>query len=423
MATHSVWLCNHYAAPPALTTLIRPYLFGKILRERGYDVTVFAASKIHNMDKNLIADRRSFLRREEEGVPFVYLRTCDYTRNDAHRMVNMLQYAWRLWRVGKKLPPPDLLVATSAHPLTCVAALKLAKRFGVPCVVEIGDLWPESIVAYGMMGRHNPAVRALYHLEKWMYRKADAVVFTMQGGADYIRDQVWDRVIDMRKIHHINNGVDLAAFDANALALRWQDDVLDDPGVFKAVYVGSIREVNDVGKLVDVAKVLADRGRSDIRLVIYGDGTQRADIERRAQEMGLTNIVFRGFVAKKYIPNILKRGDLNIIQVKQTDIMRYGSSMNKLFDYFASAKPVLSTLRVSYDLIAQHDCGVTTQTQDENEIADEICRFADMPKEEYDACCARAREAAQAFDYPRLVDQLEDIMNGLWSAEDKESNS
>ncbi|MDD4797883.1 MAG: glycosyltransferase family 4 protein [Eubacteriales bacterium] len=420
MNERTVWLCNHYAAPPAMTTLIRPYLFGKILTERGYAVRVFASSKIHNMDVNTITDARPYLAREEEGVPFVYIRTSGYEKNDLRRVRNILQYFFGLLRAARRFPPPDVIVATSAHPLTCVAGIRLARRYGVPCIVEIGDLWPESLVAYDMLSARSPVTRALYRLEKWIYRKADALVFTMQGGADYIRDRGWQDAVDLNKVTHINNGVDLAAFDENVRTMTLDDDALDDESAFKVVYVGSIRQVNDVGKLLDVAAELKRRGEETVRFIIYGDGTQRAELARRARDEGLDNVLLRGFVAKKYIPYVLSRSNLNIIQVKQTEIMRYGSSMNKLFDYFASGKPVLSTLRVNYDLIAQHNCGMTTRTQQPGEIADAILKFARMPREEYDAYCARARKAAREFDYPRLVDKLEAVMQTLWRRRETE---
>ena len=131
--------------------------------------------------------------------------------------------------------------------------IHLARKYGCRGVAEIADLWPESIVAYGIAGPRNPAVLALRRLEKWIYEKADDVVFTCEGGYDYIVEQGWEGRIPRAKIHYINNGVDLAVFDENRARYTVQDPDLEDPSVFKVVYTGSIRKVNHLGLLLDAA--------------------------------------------------------------------------------------------------------------------------------------------------------------------------
>ena len=113
---------------------------------------------------------------------------------------------------------------------------------------------------------------------------------------------------------------------------------------------------------------------------------------------------------KKYIPFILSRSDLNINHVKQTGIMRFGCSLNKQFDYFASGKPVLSDLTVNYDLIERYGAGVTLPTQDTEEMCRQVLRFAHMPQEEYQQICKNARRAAQDYDYRALTQRLLQIL-------------
>ncbi|MFQ9801552.1 MAG: glycosyltransferase [Clostridia bacterium] len=180
------------------------------------------------------------------------------------------------------------------------------------------------------------------------------------------------------KIHHINNGVDLKAFEYNKDHFQIQDSDLTDAHTFKVIYCGSIRLVNGLGTLVDTAAELKRMNRGNIKILVYGDGDERASLEQRCKREKLDNIIFKGFVEKKYIPFIISCGDLNFIQVKQTAIMRFGSSLNKLFEYLASGKPVLSDLQVRYDIIKRYGAGTTMTTQAPADIANEMIRYAEM---------------------------------------------
>ena len=89
----------------------------------------------------------------------------------------------------------------------------------------------------GIAGPYNPAVLALRWLEKWIYKKADAVVFTMEGAYDYIKEQGWERDVPRSKVHYINNGVDLEAFRYNREHFQIDDPDLKNSDIFKVVYV------------------------------------------------------------------------------------------------------------------------------------------------------------------------------------------
>ena len=74
--------------------------------------------------------------------------------------------------------------------------------------------------------------------------------------------------------------------------------------------------------------------------------------------------------------------DANLIHVQSTPIMRFGCSLNKLFDYFASGKPILSDLKVNYDLIEKYQAGIVLSTQEPSVLAETLCKMSDMPMEE-----------------------------------------
>ena len=181
-----IWLINHYAVPPRYYPLARQNYFAKYLMRAGHEVTIFAASTVHNSDLNLIEDDTPYREDVVDGVHYVLIRCKSYHGNGVSRILNMLEFARKLPGVCNKYPRPDAIVATSMPPMSCAAGIKLARKYGCRGIAEIADLWPESIVAYGIAGPRNPAVLYLRRLEKWIYKKADAVVFTMEGAYDYI---------------------------------------------------------------------------------------------------------------------------------------------------------------------------------------------------------------------------------------------
>mgnify|MGYP002508161968 CR=1 FL=1 len=77
-----------------------------------------------------------------------------------------------------------------------------------------------SHVEYNKMSKKNPVIQILYQLEKWIYKKADRIIFTMPGGQEYIRDRGWDRIINLDKVYHLNNGVDIEEFEHNKMIYK-----------------------------------------------------------------------------------------------------------------------------------------------------------------------------------------------------------
>lgn len=406
----NIWLINHYAVPPKYYPLARQTYFAKYLMAMGHTVTIFAASSVHNSDVNLITDGRKWREETVDGVHYVYIKCCDYQGNGLKRIYNICEFAWKLPGVCKQFPKPDAIVATSMPPTSCAMGVRMGRKWGCKTVAEIADLWPESIVAYGIAGPHNPAVLALRRLEKWIYKRADALVFTMEGAYDYITEQGWEKDIPRSKVHYINNGVDLEQFDYNKEHFRVEDPDLDDPDTFKVVYTGSIRKVNNLGLLLDAAKCVND---PRVKFLIWGDGDEREVLERRVRDKGLTNVVFKGKVEKKYIPSIVSRANLNFAHNSFTYLFNYGISFNKLFDYFAAGQPILCDFPCRYNPAIIYGAGMEVRDTQPQEIAAVIGQLAKLPAEQRRLMGANARRAAEDYDFKRLTDKLVAVIESI----------
>ena len=310
--------------------------------------------------------------------------------------------------MAKETGKPEVMLGSSAHPLAAVLAISLGKKFGCRAIVEVRDLWPESIVAYGIAGPHNPVVIALRWLEKWIYKKSDAVIFTCEGAYDYIVEQGWEKEIPRFKVHYINNGVDLEAFQYNREHFQVDDPDLQDPDIFKVVYTGSIRLVNNLGLLLDAAKQVTD---PKVRFLIWGDGDERPMLEQRIRDEGIGNVGFKGKVDKKYIPYIVSKADLNFAHNTPSSLFRFGISFNKIFDYFAAGKPILTDFPCAYNPVIQSNSGVAVENATAAEVARAIEKMAALEEAEYMKFCSNALKAAETYDFKNLTQKLIDIIS------------
>lgn len=402
-----VWILNHYSVPKELGPWIRHYKFGEELIKKGHGVKIFAASTIHNTSKNLIEDSSKYLYKEFNGVPFIFIKTTNYNGNGIKRIINMFFYSIRVLFVSRKFEneKPDVIYASSAHPLTWVSGYILAKKYNAKFIAETRDLWPETFVAMGKLSRRNILARILYKLEKVIYKRADKLLFTFPGGKDYVESIG----IDTTKVRYINNGVDLEEFNNNKNKYIYEDDILNSDS-FNIVYTGSMGIANSLNYIVESALLIQNNGFKDITFMLFGDGYQREELEEFVQKNNIKNVIFKGRVEKKYIPSILSKSDLNIFTGKYIDLYKYGLSLNKMFEYFASGKPTLSNIECGYDLLVEYGCGITVKGGSAESLAEGILKYYNLSKKEYDSYCKNALKAAQDFDFKILANKLEEII-------------
>lgn len=403
-----IWLINHYAVPPQYYPLARQNYFAKYLIEMGHDVTIFAASTVHNSDINLIEDNVLYKEDKVDGIPYVYVKCKDYVGNGLKRIFNMLEFAIKFPKICAKYPKPDAIVATSVTPMACAQGIRLARKYKCKGIAEIADLWPESIVAYGIAGKNNPAVVLLRILEKWIYKKSDAIIFTMEGAYDYIKEQNWEHIIPKSKVFHINNGVDIEAYDYNKEHYLLNDADLSDANCFKVAYAGSIRKANNVDFILDIAK---ETKEYDIKYLIWGDGTEKERLMKRVHDENLYNVVFKGKVDKKYVPYIGSNADCNIFVLHENPLYRFGLSLNKSFEYLAAGKPILMVGDAEYSMVEQYNCGIHPHNLDAREVAKELINLSRSDENEYLKLCDNSRKAAKEYDFKVLTEKLLNVIN------------
>lgn len=412
MERKTIWLWNHYATNMFYDKGGRHHWFGKFLKKKGYDVKIFCASTIHGSDETVDTGGKLYKKDVSEEIEYVFVKTPKYAGNGKSRIENMIAFYRGVKKAGIEIArtegKPMVILASSVHPLTLIAGEKTAKKLGVPCICEVRDLWPETFVAMGAMKRNSPVAKALYKGERWIYKNADKLIFTMPGARDYLKDQGLDKVVNLDNVYTINNGIDLETFNWQKEHEVYEDPDLDGDG-FKVLYTGAVRMVNQVGNLIRAAGACKEKGYENIKFIIVGSGDDKPALMSYAAEHGLDNVVFKDRVLKKYVPNILSKGDLNVVTVKDTAIGKYGVSWNKLFEYMASGKPVIVNYDMNYNIIEEYGCGICKKYANDEDFADDIIRLSKLPKEEYSHLSKQAIRAAGDYDYRVFTDKLEKI--------------
>lgn len=405
-----IWIFNNYNMLPEQGGLNRHYYFGKSLKQKGHEPVVFVGSHPHNTNLQMISGKEAFRIEPSASFPWVYVRTCNYEGSMIKRIWSMLEYYRNTRKAVASFERPDAIVGSSAHPLAALLAVQLGRKFHCKSIVEIRDLWPESIIVEGIAKSYNPAVLLLRQLEHWLYKNADDIVFTMENAYDYIVERHWERDVPLSKVHYINNGVDLRAFDYNEKHNVLDDADLSDPNTFKVIYTGSLRVANGPQLIIDCAeKILA---YPQIRFLIYGSCENIEELRQTCKVRGITNCIFKGAVQKKYIPYILSHSNLNLLNypLYAMALYRYGSSQNKLFDYLASGKPILSNVSMKNDIITKYNCGCAEPLETSDAYAAAILHMYQLPKDEYEQMGVRGRQAAQDYDFSSLTQRLIEVI-------------
>ena len=388
--------------------LNRSYYLGKYLKRLGHEPTVFVGSHPHNTSLQLIDGKEKFLVYQNDPYPWVLIKTKNYEGSRKKRAFAIFEFYRNMKKAVKHFECPDVIIGSSAHPLASLLAIKLSRKYNCKGIIEIRDLWPESMVAYGIASKKSFIIKLLYKFEKYLYKNADSIIFTMENAYQYILDNGLENVVPAKKVFYLNNGVDLEDFENNKSKFTVADSDLEDPDVFKIVYTGSIRHVNNVGIILDAAKKIQN---PKVRFLIWGDGDQLEFLKNRVSEEHIDNVVFKGRIAKRYIPYIVSHANINFSHNQESSVFKYGISFNKLFDFLAAGKPVLFDFKAAANPAIVNNAGFVCESNSPEDIAETIDRISSFSVKEFEPFGLNARKTAEKYSFEVLAEKLISIIN------------
>jgi len=407
MKDKTIWILNHHAITPNIGGGTRHYDFASELVRRGYTVYIFASSFIHYQYVNLLAQDEPYRDIDIDGIHWVWINTRSYRGNGKDRILGMIQYYRFMTRNYRKFSKPDCIIGSAVHLLACAAGCRIAKILNVKCISEIRDLWPETLIELGSLRRNSLIAKAMYLLEKYVYRKSDKIVVTAPGMADYIEQ----RGIDRGKIVYINNGVDVKSFDDRLKQYHCGDvNITFNQDRFRVLYLGAFGRANAIDTLIDAAIKL--KNMEGIDFILIGDGPEKKRLETKASDSGLCNMFFYPSVSKQYVPDILTKADCLVFSAVDSPLYKYGISANKLFDYLCSGKPIIFAINTINDIIETSGAGISIDPENPVQMAEAILSLYNIDPLEREKIGAKGRVFIEKnFDIPILVNRLEEVIN------------
>jgi glycosyltransferase involved in cell wall biosynthesis len=363
---------THYYPPEVNAPASRTSEHCRIWAKAGHDVTVVTCAPNHPKGVLYPGYRNRLFQAETiEGVKVVRVWTyLAPNEGFVRRIGNYLSYMLSALAALPRLKRPDVIVSTSPQFFCGLSGYpaKILRR--VPWVLEIRDIWPESIVTLGAM-RKGAVTRVLERLEAFAYRKADKIVAVTDSFVPHIAV----RCQGPEKISVIKNGVDLSLFqlgnapDADAVKRKFGLE-----GRFVAAYVGTHGMAHGLDTVLDAAALLKDDPRFGFLLV--GDGAERSRLVARAAGMQLGNLHIAGQLPKSEMPAIWAATDASLILLRKNDTFTKVLP-SKMFEAMAMQCPiVLGVEGEAKALLEEAGAGIAITPENAEELAAAVVRLA-----------------------------------------------
>ncbi len=395
-----IWIINHYAGSPVHGMEYRHYYLAQQFKRMGHRPVIIGAAFHHLLTKLPDAETA-----EVDGVPYVWVKARRYEKNDAKRVVNMIEFSLRLaLRSLSQLPRPEVVIASSPHPFVTINGCRFAHKYGAKFIFEVRDLWPLTLLEVGGHSPQHPFVRMMARAERLGYEKCDYTVSLLGGAKDYM---VAHGLAD-RKFVYIPNGIEPQAAQENVGELPEEHhravEELKQQGRLIVLYSGTHGPANALGNVIEAAALLRDEPR--VHFLLVGQGPEKEALQQRAAQAGLRNVTFLPPVARVQMPALTRSADVGYIGLQKQDLFRYGVSPNKLFEYMAAALPILFAIDTAYDEVADARCGLSLPAESPSALADAVRRVAQTPANELREMGERARRYVQAtHTYEALAEQ------------------
>jgi glycosyltransferase involved in cell wall biosynthesis len=367
-----VLIFTQHFPPETMATGRRASDLAESLTSRGHEVTVITGRPNHPSSLGLPFCQHA-AQDEYTAQGYRILRVPVFRSRDSGILKRFLTYStfmlsaacWGIWQAR-----PDAVLAVSPLP-TGLAALPAHWWHRAPLVFDLQDIWPDSVLAVGLM-RRSWVLRVLRHLERFLYRRCGRVVGITEGFKHYLLDLGLPR----ERVVVVPNGVQWRSFagvEPNG-ELRQTRQLA---GKYVVGYVGNIGLAQGLETVLDAAEQLRDE---PVAFLLVGEGTDKLRLCDLAQARGLENVQFLEGVPREEVPPILAACDALLLILRKDPLFEI-TIPSKLYEYMAAGKPIVCSVGgEAAELVSGLGCGLPVAPSDSAALAESVRRLQANPQ-------------------------------------------
>lgn len=367
------------------------------LQKRGWEILIITAMPNYPTGRVFDGYRGLFtMKDEKDGIDVRrYALYASHSKKSFPRIVSMLSFGFTaMFSLARVRAFKPAYIITESPPLTLgLTGLALARIAGAKHIMNVSDIWPLSALRLGAISE-GYMYKRLEKLERYLYRRS----FACMGQSSEITERL-EQTGSKRTIL-FRNGVDFNRFEQTRDTIQKQP--ADKLRIVYAGLLGIAQGVKDICRHIDFASLGAE-------LHIYGEGSERNEIENFIKNNPQRGIVLHKSVTREAIPATLMQYDITLIPLV-TPI--YGAIPSKIYEAMAAGLPIIfSGGGEGERIINEHQTGWTCTPADYADISAKIKEVVNMDTEELNKMKANCVKAARnVFNREIQVEHLNQFL-------------
>ncbi len=328
------------------------------------------------------------------------------------RMLSFASFSVSAAISGLFLSRPDAVIATSPQLLVGLSGWWLARAKRVPFVLEVRDLWPESLAAVGM-GREGSALhRALATIACFLYRESDHIVVVTPAFKEHLID-CWK--VPAEKISIVQNGVESDVFQPAAPSVVLREE-LEAAGKFLMCYIGTMGMAHGLDTILQSATQIS-HSNSQVVFALVGEGAEKRRIADKVRSMGLANVRIVDQQPREKIPAYICASDACLVLLRDTPLFKTVIP-TKMLEYMACGRPIiLGVDGQARKIMEEANAGIFVPPEDASALTEAIIRLANDAKLR-DALGDNGRRHILAhFSRQKTADEYLDLLSRITGKE------
>lgn len=396
----NIWFVSAYDAPKGQSS--RTYDFAREIAKMGHNVTIITNGFSHFTRTEYLHKNEKYRIEYIDGVRVLWLKTFPYKSNCFDRFINMLNNGYMSYKYSRLLDNqnPDFIFGPSVPIVTALAAYFISKKRAAKFIFEIRDVWPQALVDLGHLSNSSIITYILRKIEKYLYVRADHIVSALP----YVDEHIQKCIGFSRNTTYIPNGVSLDLYSTPISTIAEEKEEL------VVTFVGSFAQTHALSSIIECAKMFY---RKNIKFKLVGAQPRIAE-QLSSSLQKYTNIEICPIIPKDEVPYVLECSDILISSIKDTPVYQFGINSNKIYDYLAAGKPIVSAINSPNNPIAEANAGITVPPDNVEALYNAVYKISNMTPQERKALGVNGRKYAEKYlDVKilskKLIDTLERI--------------